>query len=110
AMQPGAPIPLFSRIPASWVEEIANVKGVRVVRPEVWARAQLVEGKPTFSPPRLLFGTDIENTLKLKTAVYRDDLVAGRFLSLEDRGTFNCVVSQPIANAFHKKVGDRLRV
>ena len=110
AMQPGAPIPLFSRIPSTWADEIATVKGVRVVRPEVWARAQLVEGKPTFSPPRLLFGVDIENTLALKKAVYRDDLVAGRFLSLDDRGTFNCIISQPIAKAFHKGVGDRLRV
>lgn len=110
AMQPGAPIPLFSRLPASWADEIAGVKGVRIVRPEVWARAQLVEGKPTFSPPRLLFGLDIENTVKLKKAIYRDDLVAGRFLSAEDRGTFNCVVSRPIAEAFHKNVGDQLRV
>lgn len=110
AIQPGAPIPLFSRIPASWADEIANIKGVRTVRPEVWARAQLVEGKATFSPPRLLFGTDIEHTLQLEAAVYRDDIVAGRFLSLEDRGTFHCVVSQPIADAFHKQVGDRLRV
>lgn len=110
AMQPGAPIPIFSRIPASWSDEIATVKGVRVVRPEVWARAQLVEGKPTFSPPRLLFGTDIEQTLALKQAVYRDDMVTGRFLGLEDRNTFNCVVSQQIADAFHKRVGDRLRV
>jgi putative ABC transport system permease protein len=110
AMQPGAPIPLFSRIPASWSDEIAAVKGVRIVRPEVWARAQLVEGKPTFSPPRLLFGLDIEQTLALKKAVYRDDIIKGRFLSLADKGTFNCVISQQIADAFHKQVGDPLRV
>ena len=95
AMQPGAPIPLFSRIPTEWSAEIATMKGIRIVRPEVWARAQLVEGKPTFSPPRLLFGADIENTLALKKAVYRDDLVEGRYLMAADRGTFNCVVSKP---------------
>ena len=110
AMQPGAPIPLFSRIPSSWADEIATVKGVRVVRPEVWARAQLVEGKPTFSPPRLLFGIDIEQTVALKQAVYRDDLVKGRFLTTDDRGTFNCVVSPQIADGFRKQVGDSLRV
>ena len=43
AMQPGAPIPLFSRLPASWADEIEHLKGVRVARPEIWARAQLVE-------------------------------------------------------------------
>ncbi len=109
-MQPGAPIPLFSRLPASWADEIAQQKGVGVVRPEVWVRAQLVEGKPTFSPPRFLFGTDIERTLALKEAVYRDDILTGRFLNLEDRGTFHCVVSQSIADALHKQVGDALRV
>jgi len=110
AMQPGAPIPIFSRIPAAWADEMATIKGIRVVRPEVWARAQLVEGRPTFSPPRLLFGTDIESTLALQKAVYRDDMISGRFLTLEDRGTMNCVVSQPIAKAFRKDLGDRLRV
>ena len=110
AMQPGAPIPLFSRIPSTWSAEIATIKGIRVVRPEVWARAQLVDGKPTFSPPRMLFGMDIENTLALKKAVYRDDVIDGRFLSMDDQGTFNCLISQSIAKAFRKKVGDRLRV
>ena len=110
AMQPGAPIPLFSRIPTEWSTEIASMKGIRIVRPEVWARAQLVDGKPTFSPPRLLFGADIETTIALKKAVYRDDLVEGRYLTAADRGTFNCVVSQPIAKALKKSVGDRLRV
>ena len=109
-MQPGAPIPLFSRLPASWADEIAQQKGIGVVRPEVWVRAQLVEGKPTFSPPRFLFGIDIERTLALKEAVYRDDIRSGRFLNLEDRGTLHCVVSQSIATALHKQVGAALRV
>ncbi|WP_010582432.1 ABC transporter permease [Schlesneria paludicola] len=110
AMQPGAPIPLFSRMPMSWSDEIARLPGVRTARPEVWARAQLVEGKPTFSPPRFLFGTDIERTVNLKQAVYRDDIISGRFLSVDDVGTMNCVVSRTIAQAFHKQVGDRLRI
>jgi putative ABC transport system permease protein len=110
AMQPGAPIPLFSRLPVAWSAEMATIPGVRTVRPEVWGRAQLVEGKPTFSPPRFLFGTEILSTLKLKQAVYRDDLVAGRFLTKQDLGTMNCVVSRTIAEAFQKKVGDPLRV
>ena len=110
AMQPGAPIPLFSRLPVGWSQEIAAIPGVRTARMEVWARAQLVEGKPTFSPPRFLFGTDIDATLKLKLAVYRDDITSGRFLTRDDVGTMNCVVSRTIAEAFHKKVGDNLRV
>lgn len=110
AMQPGAPIPLFSRIPAAWAEEIASLDGVRLVRPEIWARAQLVDGRPTFSPPRLLFGIEIEPTLKADMAIYRDDVVAGRFLRPQDRGTFNCLVSRSIARALSKTVGDPIRV
>ena len=109
AMQPGAPIPLFSRLPASWADEIKHVKGVRVARPEIWARAQLIEGKPTFTPPRLLFGVDIADTLALTKAVYRDDIVSGRFLTTADRGTFHCVVSQQLSDMLHKRVGDTLR-
>lgn len=110
AMQPGAPIPIFSRIPIEWAREMVAMKGIRVVRPEVWARAQLVEGKPTFSPPRLLFGLDIERTIALRKAVYRDDIKEGRFLTPEDRGTFNCLISRQIAESTHKQVGDQLRV
>ena len=110
ALQPGAPIPLFSRIPNAWVDELATLPGIRTIRPEVWARAQMVDGKPTFSPPRFLFGTDIEKTLNLKLAVYRDDILSGRFLNREDIGTTNCVVSRSIADSCKKKVGDSLRV
>lgn len=110
AMQPGAPIPLFSRIPAAWADEVERLPGVRVVCREVWARAQLVEGKATFSPPRFLFGADSAAVRRLRRAVYRDDIVAGRYLVPEDRGTLNCVISRQIAAEHHKHVGDALRV
>ncbi|MGE3315473.1 MAG: ABC transporter permease [Planctomycetaceae bacterium] len=110
AMQPGAPIPLFSRLPASWGSEIANVPGVRIVNPEIWQRANLIDGKTIISPPRFLFGTDIDSRLKLEGGVYRNDLVAGRFLVPEDRGTNHAVVSRQIAEEFGKTLGDTLRV
>src|SRR4029079_13660309 len=58
-MQPGAPIPLFSRIPTAWGEELRAIGGVHVVHPEVWSRAHVIDGKPTLSPPRFLFGSDL---------------------------------------------------
>lgn len=109
-MQAGAPIPLFSRLPASWASEMERLPGVHVVNSEVWTRAQKVEGKPTISPPRFLFGTRIDTTLRIRTGIYKQSLVAGRFLTLEDRGTRNAVISQPIAEEFQKQVGDTLRV
>ncbi len=109
-MQPGAPIPLFSRLPASWGDEIRRVPGVAVVSPEVWSRAHVVEGKPTISPPRFLFGVDIAQVLKLRRGVYREAVQQGRFLEAGDQGTTNAVISRAIADEFKKTVGDDLVV
>src|SRR5262245_19165759 len=109
-MQPGAPIPLFSRLPAAWGDEIRAVPGVHVVHPEVWVRAHVIEGKPTVSPPRFLFGSDLPESEKLAYSVYRSGLKEGRTLNRGDRGTFNVMVSRAIADEFQKKVGDPLRV
>lgn len=110
AMQPGAPIPLFSHLPAAWGDEIAALPGVSIVSPEIWARVNVIDGRMIVNPPRFLFGCDLPTRLRLKQGVYRDDIVAGRFLSLEDRGTLHAVVSRPIAEEFGKTLGDTLRV
>ncbi|MCC7422721.1 MAG: ABC transporter permease [Planctomycetaceae bacterium] len=110
AMQPGAPVPLFSHLPASWGDEIAGLPGVEYVSPEVWSRVNVIDEKMILSPPRFLFGTDIATRLKLKQRIYQDDIVAGRFLTLDDRNTFNAVISRQIAEEFEKGVGDTLRV
>ena len=110
AMQPGTPIPLFSKIPEAWADEIAGMPGVERVCKEVWARANLVEGRTTFNPPRFLFGADVQALSQLKTAVYRDDMVTGRFLQPEDIGQPVCVISVPVAREYGKQVGDTLRV
>lgn len=109
-MQPGAPIPLFSRLPAAWGDELRALPGVRRVNPEVWARAHLINGKPTISPPRFLFGTTISETVRLQSQVYRDNMVAGRFLVDTDAGTRNVVISRQIAEEFRVDVGGRLIV
>jgi len=109
-IQSGAPIPLFSRIPADWESTIAELPEVNGVCPEVWGRANMIEGKMVLSPPRFLFGTDIAARNKLQRAVYRDEIVQGRFLNDSDRGTDNVVISRVIATEYHKKVGDTLRI
>ena len=110
ALQPGAPIPLFSRIPSAWESDLKRIPGVREVNAEIWQRVNLIEGKMIVSPPRLLFGTDIKSRLRLRQGVYKEDLVAGRFLIPEDRGTYHAVLSRQIAEEFGKGVGDTLRV
>lgn len=109
-LQPGAPIPLFSRLPRSWADEIAMVDGVHEIDIEVWARAHIIEGRPVFSPPRFLFGTTIARRLRMNYAVYRDHIVAGRFLNEGDVGTYRTVISKIIAEEFKKQVGDTLHV
>lgn len=109
-IQSGAPIPLFSRIPAGWDKVIRELPGVNGVCPEIWGRANLIEGKMVLSPPRFLFGTDIPARNRLQRAVYRDEIVEGRFLNETDRGTDNIVVSRLIAEEHHKKVGETLRI
>lgn len=109
-MQPGAPIPLFSRLPTAWGTEIAAMPGVRAINPEVWVRAHVIDGKPTVSPPRFLFGVSIPHVLKLNFSVYQQALCEGRFLAEHDRGKPVAVVSRNIAKEYHKRVGDTLRV
>ncbi len=106
-LQPGAPIPLFSRLPSAWGSEIAEVEGVEILCPEVWQRANVIEGKMVISPPRFIFGVDIETWNRLDHALYRDDLIAGRFLEEQDRGTSRTVISRSIAEEFNLAVGDR---
>ncbi|MGH7128531.1 MAG: ABC transporter permease, partial [Planctomycetaceae bacterium] len=105
AMQPGAPIPLFSKLPADWQHEIAAIPGVRVVNAEIWERANRIDGKTIVSPPRFLFGTDIATRIRLRSDPYRQGLEEGRYLELSDRGTTNCVISRPIADEFQKGLG-----
>ena len=70
ALQPGAPIPLFSRIPATWKDEVAQVDGVKIVSSEIWQRANVINGKLIISPPRLLFGTHIPSRVRIGHGVY----------------------------------------
>ena len=108
AMQPGAPIPIFSRLPASWGDEIARLKGIRCVNPEIWSRVNVIDGKNIIAPPRFFFGVGIEERQRLRKSIYRDSIVEGRYLNNEDVGTLNTIISKPIADEFNKTIGDKL--
>ena len=106
AMQPGAPIPIFSRLPTSWGDEIAQLKGVHCVNPEIWSRVNIVDGKSIVAPPRFFFGVDIESRLRLKQSIFRDSIVEGRYLNQSDIGTLHTIISKPIADELNKTIGD----
>lgn len=108
--QRGAPVPLFSTLPAGWENELEEIEGVTVVNPQVLVRANVIDGKTIISPPRFILGVDIPSRLRLQQGVFTDCLAGGRFLEADDAGSMNCVVARQIAEEFGKDVGDTLRV
>jgi len=109
-MQPAAPVPLFSRLPARWEADLQAIPGVETVNAEIWQRVNVIEDKLIYSPPRFLVGTDIETRLRLRHGVYQEDVEEGRFLSRDDEGTNNCLISRTVAKEYGVGVGDTLRV
>ncbi len=111
AMQPGAPVPLFSSLPAEWEDELEELPGIRTVNAEVWQRANLIEGQLITKKPRFLFGMHLPSRVRLEQAVYRDAVLpGGRFLGPEDVGSTNTLVSKSIAEEYEVGVGDVLSV
>lgn len=107
-MQKGAPIPLFSRIPKAWTDEIEKLPGVNVVSAEIWVRVNVINGKNIVSPPRFLFGADIAAHQKLKHSVYGKAIIEGRYLNESDSGLPRTVISRQIAEEFDVNVGDSI--
>lgn len=107
-MQKGAPIPLFSRIPKAWTDEIEMLPGINVVSAEIWVRVNVINGKNIVSPPRFLFGADIVAHQKLKHSVYGKAIVEGRYLNESDSGLSRTVISRQIAEEFEVGVGDSI--
>ena len=110
ALQPGAPVPLFSTLPARWGPRIEALPGVSRVMPELWSRVNLIDGETIISPPRFLLGFDVARRAALRKDIYRDALTDGRFLAPGDEGTLRCVISRPIAEEFGVGLGDTLTV
>ena len=110
AIQPGAPVPLLSRLPAAWRPKIEAVPGVETTVVDVWNRVNVIDGKTIVSPPRFLLGTSIVARSRLRNGVYREALKAGRFLDATDVGTTRVYVALPIAEEFRKGVGDVLTI
>jgi putative ABC transport system permease protein len=108
--QRGAPVPIFSSLPAEWESEIEAMPGVAVVNPEIISRVNTINGQPSLTPPRFLVGMEIESRLKLANGVYSEFVKSGRFLDLSDQGTNHAVVSRQIAEEFEIDLGETLEV
>jgi len=125
------PSPVFSTLPASLADDLRRLPGVRAVAPEVWGIAPNIEGRgmlrgllspkgvsSVFDQP-VISGQDIAAHMNLNSAVFPRALKEkgeGRFLTLEDIGKPNIVISRKIARDFPdpqgkpRKLGDSLRI
>src|SRR4051794_17560876 len=126
------PSPVFSTLPASLADDLRRMPGVKSVAAEVWQIAPPIEGRgmfvrglmsrkgvgTVFDQP-VVSGQDIAGHMNLKSAVFPKALREkgeGRYLTLDDRGKPNIVISRKIARDFPdaeghpRKVGDTLRI
>ena len=127
------PSPVMSDLPSSLADDLRRLPGVRAVAPEVWRIAPSVEGRgmlvrsltskkgmvaSVFDQP-VISGQDIASHMNLNSAVFPRALKEhgeGRFLTLEDRGSSNIVISRKLARDFAdekgnpRQLGDHLRI
>ena len=127
------PSPVMSDLPSSLADDLRRLPGVRAVAPEVWRIAPSVEGRgmlvrsltskkgmvaSVFDQP-VISGQEIAAHMNLNSAVFPRALKEhgeGRFLTLEDRGSSNIVISRKLARDFAdekgnpRRLGDHLRI
>lgn len=139
-LRENSPSPVFSDLRADMGPKLRNIAGVRVVAPEVWKIAPPIDGKGGIGAvalgqllrPReqalqsitntiVIEGQDLPQHLRLKSAIFALSLLpkehgGGRFLTLDDVGKNNIVISNkiardhPNADGSPKKVGQTLRI
>lgn len=139
-LRQNSPSPVFSDLPADMGPKLRQVPGTRVVAPEVWKVSPPIDGRggigalafglvtnlreqglKKLTDLIVIEGQDLPEHLKLKSAVFAMSLLpkergGGRFLTLDDIGKRNIVISSKIARDFPnadgspKKVGQTLRI
>jgi putative ABC transport system permease protein len=134
-LRENVPTPVFSDLPADLAVTLRRVPGVRAVAPEIWKIAPSIEGVgivgrtiagliaqknenrlQSVLDTVIIQGQDIPAHRNLKSLVYPKAMLpareGGRYLTMEDRGKPNIVISRKIANEHKdaqgrpKKVGD----
>ncbi len=134
-LRENVPTPVFSKLPANLADKLWAVPGVRAVAPELWGLPPTIEDVSliprnpleflqktkeqkiqSFLDATVIQGQDILAHRGLKSAVYPAALKKGRFLTPDDRGKPNIVISQKIAEQHKdpsgrpKGVNDKLKI
>ncbi len=139
-MRANSPAPVFSDLPASMLDDLRNIRGSRIVAPEVWRICPTLDGKnlfakaatqlftkkgdqrfSSFAETILIEGQSLPEHLHLKSGVFEQGLLppakgGGRFLQMDDVGKSNVLISTKIARDYPnadgtpKKVGDKILI
>jgi putative ABC transport system permease protein len=140
-MRANSPAPVFSDLPASMVDDLRKIPGVRIVAPEVWKISPPIDGHAgalakglaqmltkkgsdrlsSFAETILVEGMQLPEHLDLKSAVFEQGLLpaekgGGRYLTMEDVGKPNVLISTKLARDYPnsdgspKKVGDSISI
>jgi len=139
-MRANSPAPVFSDLPASMVEDLRNIREAKIVAPEVWKISPPIEGRnllaqaatsmltkkgtdkfSAFAETIMIEGQQLPEHLHLKSGVYEQGLLppekgGGRFLTMDDVGKPNVLISTKIARDYPnsdkspKKVGDSISI
>jgi putative ABC transport system permease protein len=139
-MRANSPAPVFSDLPASMVEDLRKVPGTRIVAPEVWKICPPIEGRnllakaaarmltqkgndrfSAFAETIMVEGQQLPEHLHLKSGVFEQGLLprekgGGRFLTMDDVGKPNVLISTKLARDYPnsdgspKKVGDSILI
>ena len=139
-MRANSPAPVFSDLPATMVDDLRKIPGARIVAPEVWKMCPPLEGKNALASATVGFltkkgserfsgfaetifveGMQLPEHLDLKSGVFEQGLLppekgGGRFLTMDDVGKPNVLISTKIARDFPnsdgsaKKVGDSILI
>ena len=114
-----SPSPVFSQLPAAMAAQIRSVPDIRVVAPEVWGVAPSIErrnmlrglaatGMQSLFDQPVIQGQDIAPHAILHSAVYPRALKEkgeGRFLTADDAGKPNIVISRKLAKDYPREDG-----
>jgi len=139
-MRANSPAPVFSDLPDTMVEDLRKIRGTRIVAPEVWKLCPPIEGRnllaraatklltgkgdqrfSSFAETIMIEGMELPEHLHLKSGVFEQGLKkpeegGGRFLTMDDIGKPNILISDKIAHDYPnsdgtpKKVGETLLI
>jgi putative ABC transport system permease protein len=123
-MRANSPAPIFSDLPAKLVDDLRQIRGARIVAPEVWRICPTLDGRnlfaraaahlltkkgdqrfTAFAETIVVEGQQLPEHLHLKSAVYEQGLLppekgGGRFLQVDDVGKPNVLISTKIARDY----------